>query len=157
MGGDDLASRPHDALGDCRILGKEGVRDLGGSEAADRPQRQRYLRCTRERGVAPGEHQAKPIIWLAGDRMLQLCQLRAVASVTAQLVEGVASGNGHQPGTRSLWNALNWPALQRDQQRILDDFLRNVKISQYADQGRREMSGLLPEHSCKGVVRLGHG
>jgi len=105
--------------------------------------------------VAAGEHQPQPVVRLAGNRLLELRQLFAVALVAAQLVEGAPPGHGQQPGTGSLGDAIDRPALQRYEQGILDDFLRHVEVAQDAHQGGGEPARLLPEDRCKGGGDIG--
>ncbi len=157
VGSDDLAPRPHDALGNSRFRGQESVRDFGSGKAADRPQGQRDLRRTGEGGVTAREHQTHPVIRLSGDWLLQLRELGAVAGVSAHLVERATAGDGQQPGTWPIRDAIDRPALQRHQQRILDDFLCDSEIAQDVDQGSGEPSRLLSENLCEGGVYIGHG
>jgi hypothetical protein len=130
------------------------MRDLAGGEAAHRTQRKRYLRSARERGVAAGEHQPLPIVRLAGNRLLELGQLFAVARVAAELVEGASAVHGQQPGAGPLGDAIEWPALQRQQQRILGDFDVAEEIVQDAHQGGGESARLFPEDGCEGGMDI---
>src|SRR5947209_17530820 len=107
--------------------------------------------------MATGEHQPQPLIRLPGDRLLQLLQLGTVAGIAAQLVEGAAPGHGQQPGARALGDPIDWPARQRNQQGILDDFLSDIEVAQNADQCSSEPSRLLSEDGSEGGMCIGCG
>src|SRR5260221_5161247 len=77
-----------------------------------------------------------------------------VARIAAQLVEGATRGQGRQPGTGPLGDAIDWPALQRDKQGILDDFLRHSEVAQDAHQGGGEPPRLLSEDSREGGMDI---
>jgi hypothetical protein len=91
--------------------------------------------------------QAQSIIRLTWDRLLKMLQLDTVARVPAELVEGAAPGYSQQPGA--------CPALQRYQQRILDDFLSHIEVPQDTYQCSCEPSCLFSKDSGKGGMRLG--
>ncbi len=79
------------------------------------------------------------------------------------MVEGAATGHRKQPGTGPFGDAIDRPALQRHQQRVLDDFLGNIEVAQDTYQGSGEQPGLLAEDGGKGSMRgvvgvvVGHG
>src|SRR5260221_6940431 len=72
-----------------------------------------------------------------------------VARIAAQLVEGATPGHGQQPGTGPLGDAIDLPALQREEQGILDDFLRHSEVAQDAHQGGGQPPRLLAEDRCE--------
>lgn len=105
--------------------------------------------------MAAGEHQPQSIIRLPWDRLLKMLQLDTIACVPAELVEGAAPGHSQQPGPWPIGDSIDRPALQRYQQRILDDFLSDIKVPKNANQCSGEPSRLLSEDSGKGGMRLG--
>src|SRR5262249_43853481 len=97
----------------------------------------------------------KPVVRLigAGRRLsLQQRELSPEARVPAQLVDGAPSGCGRQPGARSLWSAVLPPALQRHEQRVLDDLLGDVEVTEEPHQRAGEPPRLLPENRGQGRV-----
>src|SRR5215469_14815017 len=96
--------------------------DLNRGETAHRAQRESYLRFARERRVAAHKHQWQSIVLL---RRLSRCwllergELFTVASITPHLVERAVARYRHQPRSGTLWNTIDGPAFERDEQRIL--------------------------------------
>src|SRR5689334_6221725 len=105
--------------------------------------------------MAAGEHQSQSIIRLTWDRLLKMLQLDTVARVPAELVEGAAPGYSQQPGAWPIGDSIDRPALQRYQQRILDDFFSHIEVPQDTYQCSCEPSCLFSKDSGKGGMRLG--
>src|SRR5215472_3366394 len=105
--------------------------------------------------MAAREDEAKPVVRLIGPGRrfsLQQRQLSPEARVPAQLVDGTPSGCRRQPGARSPWNAVPPPALQRQEQCVLDDLLGDVEVTEEPHQGAGEPPRLLPENRGQGRV-----
>ena len=106
----DLLLGPGDPRRHGRLTDQEGPGHLGGAQAAHQAERQGHLRGQRQRRVAAGEDEPQPVVAdLVG---LVLARPRGRASVDeqrprpaqrglpAEKVEGVAAGDGGQPGSR---------------------------------------------------------
>jgi hypothetical protein len=94
----DLAFRADDALCNCCLAGEEGMCDLGGRQANNRPQRQRDLRRTVQRRVTAGEQQCELIVHgrlrANSGGLLKQRQLLAVARVPPPAIDRFATSGG---------------------------------------------------------------
>jgi hypothetical protein len=88
--------RAHEPLRHRRLGDEERARDLGGAEAAERPQRKRDLRVARQRRMAAREDELEPLI---GNRIASIvssaaarCSSRRVfaASVRSRRIRSIA-------------------------------------------------------------------
>jgi hypothetical protein len=121
-------------------------------------QRQRNLGFPAESWMAAGEEQEKAVIRL--ERRLLLVergQLGMVPPVSIDPVESKSPGDGRKPRARPLRNPLRRPALERDQQGILDRLLDQREVADPAHQRRGEPARLLPEHRRQSGPRLVDG
>ena len=100
--------------------------------------------------MAAGEDQPEPIIAFRGINAhtvsFELSELLPIASPASELVGRLVARGRQQPGARFLWNPFRRPVLDRLEQRLLDQLLRQVEIPQRPDQRRGEPARLLPEN-----------
>ena len=65
--------------------------------------------------------------------------------VAADAVRGPVPGRRHQPGARVAGDAVAWPSLGGDGERLLRGFLGEVEVAEEADQGGQDAAPLLAE------------
>src|SRR5215467_12927726 len=104
--------------------------------------------------MAAGEHEPQPVVRLLDDWVLKLGQLVVVECIAPELVDGPAACHGHQPRARTLWNPLDWPALKRDEEGILDDLLCDLKVAQDADKRSHQPARFFAENGIERRMRL---
>src|SRR4029077_19489178 len=154
----DLSLGAHDALRDGGLAGDEGARNLDRREAGHRPKGQGNLRIPGQRWMAAGEDQPQSIVALrrviSHEIYLQLRELVPEASLTPQLIDGLAPGGRQQPGTWFLRNALSGPVLDGFEQCLLHQLFGEVEVAQDPDQRRGQPTCLLSEdRGQRGVGR----
>lgn len=158
----NLALRAHEPLRHRRRRNEKRPRDLVGVEAAERPQRKGHLRLERERGMAAGEDQPKPVVRdlaRVGIRRLddprQLprpvrFELLRVARLPPQTVDGLVARRLDQPRSRVLRNAGCGPLLHRGRKCLLRRVFRDVEVADEPDQGGDDVAPI-------GAIDLVHG
>jgi hypothetical protein len=136
----------------CRFGDEERPSDLGCRQPTEHAQRQRDLRVDRERGVAAGEDEGKPLVGNRAHVVLLLYQLdggepleRRPLRLAAQPVDRAVAGGGDDPGAGIRRDAVAGPALRGDRERLLDGVLGEVEVAEPADQDRDRTPELLPE------------
>ena len=142
----DLALGAHEPLGHRRLGDEERARDLRHRQPAERAQRERHARLGGERRVAAGEHQPQAVVGhlsLLLREGLELAELRRQHARPPQPVDRLVPRGGGDPRTRIARDALDRPALERDEPRILDRLLGEVEVAEDADQGGDRSSRLL--------------
>jgi hypothetical protein len=60
-------------------------------------------------------------------------------------VNGLEATRRNQPGTGVSGNTLDWPALHRCRERLLQCFFRQIKVAQQSNQGCQNSPGLVAE------------
>ena len=146
----DLPFGAHDSLGHRRLGDEKRGRDLLGGESRDCAQRERHLRFLGKGRMAAREDQAQPVVrfgrFSRHRRTLQECDFLRVALVAAQQVDGAAPRRRHQPRAGVVRDSLGRPILQRRDQAVLDDLLRDVEVADEAHHRAGELRGLFAEH-----------
>jgi hypothetical protein len=111
--------------------------------------------------MTAGEHQAEAVVgWviigLVGSALvrrpqrlqrLELGSLCGQRLLAAQAVDRAVASDLGDPGARIVRNAVNRPALERDDERLLDRLLGGVEIAKDPDQGRDRPPRLMPEQT----------
>src|SRR2546428_283739 len=136
---------PNDSLGDGWLRDEERARDLLGCQATEQPERKRNARFSREHGVTRREHKAQQVVAdVIVDRRVEIrlghfplgLELAAELLVLAleerspaQLVDGPALRDGHEPGARVVRNARLRPLLERGDERILREIFGKTEIA----------------------------
>lgn len=65
--------------------------------------------------------------------------------VAADAVRGSVPSRPHQPGTRLARNAVAWPPLGGDGERLLRGVLREFEVAEQSDQGGQDAAPFLAE------------
>src|SRR5919109_412358 len=111
-----------------------------------------------ESRMAAGEEQPQAIV---GDRAhvislldrqrLQLTQqqllLLAQGRLATNAVDCPVAGGGRDPGARVVGYPLRRPALEGNDEGVLNRLLRQVEVAENPDQGRDRPPGLVPEQA----------
>jgi hypothetical protein len=154
-----LALGAHDALLHRRLGDQEGAGDLRGLQAADEPQGQPHPRLEGERRVAAGEDQRQAVVGdghgvvvlLAGHGPLELGgqhrRLVGEALGAPQAVDRLVARRPGDPGGRLVRHAVARPALERDDEGLLDRLLGQVDVPQHASQHRDRPSRAVAEQA----------
>ena len=156
----DLALGPHQPLGHGRLGDEEGPGDLGRGQAAQGPQGQRHPGFEGQRRVAAGEHQPEAVVGnCAHVRLLPVARPAVVgvvdqgrvvvllgpAALAPGPIDGLAAGDGQQPGARPVGEAGPGPVLEGGHIGLLEGVLGEVEIAQRGDEGGEHPPRLLPE------------
>jgi hypothetical protein len=166
----DLGLGPDQTLGHGRLLGEEGAGDLRGGEAAESPQGEGNPRLRPERRVAAGEDQPKPVVGHLviglrllgvdllgpGGKSLQALEhllLHLKRPLAPQPVDRLVAADPGDPGARVVRDAVCRPALERDDERLLDRLLGEVEVAEDPDQARDRPSRLVPEQAVDELIR----
>jgi hypothetical protein len=152
-GGLDLALGPDQPLGHRRLSDQEGVRDLSGAQAAERPQGEGDLSVGGERRMAAGEDELESLIGDDGlvHRVLhrlghrEQARLLHQSAIAANPVDGAVARGAHQPGDGVLGRSVARPALGGDRERLLHGLLGEVEVAEEADQCSEDLSAVLAE------------
>jgi hypothetical protein len=146
----DLALRPHQPLGHCRLGQEECARDLLGRQAAEGAEGEGDLRLERERRVAASEDELEPLVrngrlsHIVHGGLWQLEQVgfRRQRPVPPDAVEGSVPSRCEEPrpGVRRL--AVARPALCGDRECLLGGFLGEVEVAEEADHRREDAAPL---------------
>ena len=164
----DLAFRANQPLCERGLRNEECAGDLGRRQAPERPQGQRDLGFHRQGRVAAGEDQAQAIVrdgahlvrtsfrtrWF-GPKLGQLRKqplLLLEAFRAPQPVDRLVAGGRGDPRARVVGNTRLRPALQGDDERLLDGLLREVEIAEHPDERRDRPSRLLAKHAVDDCV-----
>ena len=141
----DRLLRAADPLGHRRLGNQEGVRDLGGRQAADRSERQGELRRHRERRVTAQEQERERVVPL-GDRSRlghvedrDLFLATTAGALAAPPVDQPPGGHRDEPGSRVLGHALLGPLHRGGEQRLLDRVLARVEPAVPADEHAEDL------------------
>ena len=158
----DLALRADEALRHRRLGDQEGAGDLRRRQAAERAQGERDPRLRRERRVAAGEDQPQAVVGeLVGvtarsSPSARAARARPASSVfassvalAAQAVDRAVAGDARDPGAGIVRHAVARPALEGDDEGVLDRLLGEVEVAEDADQGRDRPSRLAPEQAVE--------
>jgi hypothetical protein len=111
--------------------------------------------------VAAGEDQAQAIVGQLGLRFLvdllgvgreplealENLSLRLKGPGAAQAVDRLVAGDAGDPGTGVARNPVTRPALERDDERLLDGVLGDVEVAEYANQRGDRPPRLVPEQA----------
>jgi hypothetical protein len=140
------------------------VRDLGGRQAAEEPQRERHLCVGRERRVTAGEDQPQPLVGDARRHRLlvgllvvgphERGELRcpvALHALAPQPIDRPVARDGDDPRGRVARDALARPALHRGGERILHRLLGQVPVPEGPDQRRDRPPEVLPVQAVDGA------
>ena len=110
--------------------------------------------------MTAGEDQPQPVVGdrrlgnlvdlvIAGDAQgleaLELRQLGVQGPRTPQSIDRPVASDTRDPGAGICGNAVPGPALERDDERLLDRLLGGVEVPEDPDQGRDRTPGLVPE------------
>ena len=89
----------------------------------------------------------------------ELALLALVERAAAELVDGPVLGGGHEPRARPVRHARLRPPLQRGDERVLRQILREPHVAHEAREPRDESGGLDPPDRLDGAVGVGgrHG
>ncbi len=159
---------PDEPLRDRRLGGEKRAGDLGDAEAADGFQAERDACVGWQRRMAAHEHHPQLIVFdrrvggLHGRRPLQLvCDLvgsRRERGMAPEHVERAVSRDAEEPSAGILRHPGVGPLLQRLEERILDDFLRQFEMrgTEDAREPGDQLSRATAEQVVDQVVR-GHG
>ena len=71
-----------------------------------------------------------------------------------QLIDGAVLGGRHQPGTGVVGNAVLRPVLERSDERILRQLLRQPDVAQHAREAGDESRGLDAPHGIDGAMGI---
>ena len=163
----DLALRSHEPLRHRALADEERPRDLGGGEPAQRAQRERHSCLGGDRGMGRREHQPQPIIRqlphahidrLLGRRLGRLEQspLLREDALAPQPVDRLVPSHADDPGRGIVRHTMVRPALERDDERLLDRLLGEIEVAEDADQGRDRPPRLAPEQAVDYIRALGY-
>ena len=141
-----------------RVLGhEERPRHLTGGDAAERPQRQRDAGLRRQRRVAAGEDQLEPLVGDRAHRVVATERLEPRAArgrpaplsrlLAPQPVDRAAPRGQRDPRRRVGRHAVARPALERDDEGVLDRLLGAVEVAERPCQGGDRLPGLAPEQA----------
>ena len=157
-GRSDRRLRPADPLGHRRLGHEPRLRDLGGCEATDRPQRQRELRRGRERRMAAEEEQGQRVVLLrhevvgpgrvegVGREQRGRSRLAPLTGeVRAELIGHASGRHGDEPASRVVRDALVGPLGRAGEEGFLDRVLGPVELAVPADDGAEDLRGKLPQ------------
>ena len=143
----NLGLGAHDALGNRRRCREKRAGDFLGAQVADFTQGQRHLRIRRQRRVTTGEDQPQAVvfhIFTTPVGLFQFFELRQQqrlrgfeAGAAAQHIDGLETPGGHQPGARTVRHAIALPALDCDEERLVQGFFGEIEIPQQANQRRQ--------------------
>ena len=78
---------------------------------------------------------------------LELGALGLQRALAAQAVDRLVAGDPRDPRARVVRDAVAGPALERDDERLLDRLLGRVEVAEDADQGSDRPSRLVPEQA----------
>ena len=156
-----LGQRPlgaHHPLLHRRLGHEERAGDLLRGQAAEQPQRERHPGVRREHRVAGHEHQAEQVVAdvvhgcaarsgaSARGRQLpaDLLALALERRVASHRVDRPELRGGHQPGARVVGDAGPRPPLERRDQRVLGEVLRQPDVADDPGQAGDQPGGLDP-------------
>jgi hypothetical protein len=151
----DLAFGPDQPLRHGRLRDQECVRDLGGREPAQEPERQRHLNAGRQRGVAAREDQAQPVVshsalllwFIAGVQQRSLRMAVLPGRLPAETVDRPVAGGRDDPTRGTRRQPGGRPPLHRRGERVLDGFLGDVDVTEDADHDGDRATILLAENT----------
>jgi len=85
----------------------------------------------------------------------ELLMLAVQQLAAAKLVDGAPLRGGHQPGARVVGNARLGPPLERGDQRVLRQVLRQADVARQAREPGDEPGRLDAPHRVDGAMRVG--
>ena len=164
----DLPLRPHEPLGERDFGDEEGPGDLGGGEPAERPQGEGDLGLHRESRMAAGEDEAESVVddrthlvrpsfprhdvgldgRLAGEQGPLLLE----AARPSEPIDRPVASSGRDPGARVVGHTMTRPALEGDDERLLDRLLGEVEVAEDADERRDRPARFLAEQAVDDSV-----
>ncbi len=158
--GGERALGPHDPLGDRRLGHEERAGDLRGLQAGDGAQGEGHAGLRGQRRVAAGEHEgdhvvldrlAEPGVGRRGHRRAaqrQVARELLVALLEApgapEPVDRPVPAGGRQPRARVLGDARPRPRLERGDERVLREVLRDADVADDAREGGDDAGRLDP-------------
>ena len=162
---DNLALGARQPLRHRLLREQEGPCYLGCRQTRECAKRQRHLSLDRERWVTAREHQPKPIVvnpavvvvvmTRCGSRHSNLPELGFAHRVSSHPVQCTISRSRFQPGCRTRWNPIAWPASDRPLERILGALLGQVPIAGNVDQVGDDATPVGPEGLVDRRLRIG--
>jgi hypothetical protein len=155
----------HRRLGD-----EEGPRNLGRRQAAQRAKRQGDTSLRRQRRVAAGEDEAQALVGelvgfgvLGDDAAPELLErlerrpLRGQRPLAADAVDRLVASDLGYPRPRIARDPVPGPALQSDEERLLNRLLGEVEVSDGPDERRDRPPRLVPEQAVDDCRWTGGG
>ena len=161
----DLALGADEPLLHGRLRDEEGARDLGRAETAEGTQGERDARLGRQRRMAAGEDQPKPVVGngavldlvllvaVRRHQRLELPHLVLEPMCPPDAVDRLVAGSRRDPGAGVARHTTLGPDLERDEERILHRFLGEVEVADDADERRDRPPRFLPEQAVDGLFR----
>ncbi len=178
----DLPLRTDEALCHGGLGDEKGAGDLRGLEPAEGAKGQRHARVELERRVATGEDEPQSIVHVGAlSRVLGLVRSagwRFAAEIRQPFpfgdllrakelelvhqpagapdpVDRPAAGRGQDPRVRVRGDAIDRPALQRNDEGVLDGLLGKVEVTEDPDERRHRVPRFFAEHAVDDIVRAG--
>jgi hypothetical protein len=153
----DLAFGPDQPLRHGALWYQEGAGDLVGAEPAESAQGERHLRLDRERRVTAGEDELQTLVrkgrglhrHLSTILGSEQAELGREGPVAADAIRCLVPRRPHQPGARIIGDAVAWPSVGGDRERLGRGFLGEVKVAEEADQGGQDAAPFLAEYLFK--------
>ena len=149
----DLALRSHQSLRHRGLGHQEGVGDLNGRQATERPKHQRDLSVDSERRMTAREDELESLVGerrgthpvLSLLRHLEHPGFRRQRAIPTDAIDGSVASGRHQPGARVGGDPIARPPLRGDREGLLRGFLGEFEIAEEADQRREHTSPLVAE------------
>ena len=165
----DLSFGAHEPLGERGLRNQECASDLRRGQAAQGPQRQADPGVERQRRVAAREDQSESVVrdrhrflrvtrfdrgQLRLDHRLPSQPLRLLpeAPTAAEPIDRAIARRRRDPGGRVVRDAPFRPALERGDERLLDDLLGEVEVAEDADERRDRPPLLFAEQAVDDLV-----
>jgi hypothetical protein len=149
-----------DPLGDGRLVDEERAGDLGRRQAADEPQCQRHPGLRRQQRMAGDEHQPQHVVRLGLPLLVQFpgeLLLLALAQLgPADVVDGPALGDRHEPRAGVVRHARRRPLLQRGHERVLGQLLGEADVVHHPSQPGDDPRRLQPPDGVDGAPGVHH-
>ena len=101
--------------------------------------------------MTAGEDELQALVWKRGRVHRHLSTiafdeqtgLGCEGQVAADAVRGPVSSRPHQPSTRMAGDAVAWPPVGRDGERLLGGFLGHVEVAEEANQSGQDTAPLV--------------
>ena len=142
----DARLRPRDALGDRRLGQQQGAADLGGREAADGAQREGDLCGAAQRRVAAEQEQRQRVVDRRHrcGRRLEVDGVRFAAAprdIRSHLVDVPTRRDPHEPGARTVGDALGRPLAGGGDEGLLHGVLARLEVAVAPNEHRERRRG----------------